>query len=149
MSWSDVTFTYNPQDIGKKTVSGVRFALGDVDVEGAERTCMLSDQEIEAILEAEPHWKKALFLLADAVCMRLSYETDWSDDGASFKLGARADRWKKIRDGLKAEADAAGCVPASGAVKDALHSPDGGHYFTRGMNNSSYVVPPYFPKENS
>lgn len=137
------TYTYNPADITANTHSRARFELGDILVDGGAETCYLSDEEINAIITAEPRWKRALFRLADAVCMRLSYETDWRDDGTAFNLNQRAERWQKLRDRLEQEADAEGGLPESGAVRDSLRSADGGHYFHRGMNNSPFVQPPY------
>lgn len=140
-----MTYTYDPADIAGATVSRARFELGDVAVDGGAETCFLSDEEILAIIRDTPRWKRALFRLADAVCMRLSFETDWKNDGTSFSLNQRAERWAKMRDKLKAEADAEACLPVSNAVTDGLMSSDGGHYFHRGMQKSPYVQPPYPP----
>ena len=142
-----MTYTYDPAQITGRTVSRARFELGDTLVDGEGETCMLCDEEIQAIITDTPKWKRALFRLADAVCMKLSYETDWKDDGTSFNLNQRAERWQKLRDRLKQEADRASLMPESGAVKDSLNSADGGHYFHRGMTNSEYVQPPYPDKD--
>lgn len=146
---AEITYTYNPADIAENTVSRARFELGDVDVYGERETCFLSDQEIQAIITATANahrsWKWTLYRLADAVCMRLSYETDWKDDGTAFSLNQRAERWMKLRDKLKQEAELEECEPDSGAVNDTLNAPDGGHYFRRNMTNSPYVQPPYVP----
>jgi len=138
-----MTYTYNPADLTKNSVSRARFELGDVLVEGGTETCLLSDEEISAIIESTPKWKVALYKLADAVCMRLSFETDWRDDGTAFNLNQRAERWTKLRDALKKDADAVSCIPTSGAVKDSIRNPeDGGHYFYAGMMQSPNVQPP-------
>lgn len=139
------TYTYNPGDIATNSVSRARFELGDVNVAGGEKSCYLSDEEIAAILAdtTTPRWKRKLYRMADAVCMRLSYETDWKNDGTSFNLSDRADRWIKLRDRLKQEADVEASLPVSGAVNDSVQSSDGGHYFHRGMQKSPYVQPPY------
>ncbi|MBQ8963040.1 MAG: hypothetical protein IJ089_04480 [Clostridia bacterium] len=136
-------YTYDPGNIVDRTTDRARFELGDVMVDGGAETAYLSDDEIFMVIESEKSWKRALFRLADAVCMRLSYETDWKDDGTAFNLNQRAERWMKLRDRLKLEADAEGGLPESGAVRDSLRSADGGHYFRRGMNNSPFVQPPY------
>ena len=122
-------YTYDPGNIVDRTTDRARFELGDVMVDGGAETAYLSDDEIFMVIESEKSWKRALFRLADAVCMRLSYETDWKDDGTAFNLNQRAERWMKL--------------PESGAVRDSLRSADGGHYFRRGMNNSPFVQPPY------
>ena len=135
-------YSYDPGEIGRPTVSRARFELGDVMSEGGEQDCLLADAEILAVIEEEGSWVNALYRLADAVCKRLSFETDWSDDGAAFKLSQRADRWMKMRDALKKEAGAADCQPAAGSVQDSLKNPqDGGHYFYGGMMQSPYVKP--------
>ena len=87
------TYTYDPTKLKGSTISRVRFELGDILVDGGAETCMLADEEIQAIIDSTTAWKVALFKLADAVCMRLSYETDWKDDGTSFSLNQRAERW--------------------------------------------------------
>lgn len=139
------TYTYDPKEITVMGISRARFELGDVAVEGGAETCYLSDEEIAAILEdtSTTRWKRKLYQLADAVCMRLSYETNWKNDGTSFDLSQRADRWIKLRDQLKQEANIEASLPESGAVSDSIHSSDGGHYFHRGMQKSPYVQPPY------
>lgn len=138
-----MTYTYNPSEITKPSISRARFELGDTVIDGGSETCMLCDEEIEAIIKDAPTWKKALYRLADAVCMRLSLETDWKDDGTSFSLNQRAERWMKLRDKLKADADAESIIPTSGAVDDTLNDPrDGGHYFYSGMMENHRVQPP-------
>lgn len=139
-----MTYTYDPVQISKeKTISRARFELGDTMVDGGAESCMLSDEEIKAIIESTESWKMTLFKLADAVCLRLSYETDWKDDGTSFSLNQRAERWMKLRDRLKADADAEVTIPVSGAVSDYINNPrDGGHYFYAGMMENHRVQPP-------
>lgn len=140
---AQTTYTYDPTQITQDSVSRARFELGDIAIEGEGETCYLSDQEIEAIISTDAGWKWKLFRLADAVCMRLSYETDWKDDGTAFNLNQRAERWIKLRDKLKEEAQLEECLPESEAVNESLNGPDGGHYFYRDMTVSPYVQPPY------
>lgn len=140
-----MAYTYDPSKIADKgSVSRARFELGDTMIDGGAETCMLSDEEYEAIINSTPKWKVVLYRLADAICMKLSFETDWKDDGTSFNLNQRAERWLKLRDKLKAEADAASIVPTSGAVAASVSNPeDGGHYFYGGMMQNPNVKPPY------
>lgn len=98
-----MNYTYDPSDIVQPSISRVRFTLGDTNVAGGSNTCMLCDEEIEAILKTGYGWKTALYLLVDSVCMRLSYETDWRNDGSEFDLSQRAARWIEMRDKLKKE----------------------------------------------
>lgn len=138
-----MNYTYNPIEITQSSVSRARFELGDVMVDGDAETCMLSDEEIQAVISSTPKWKTALYKLADAVCMRLAYETDWKDDGTSFSLNQRSERWMKLRDRLKAEAEVGAIVPTCGAVNDSVsNSEDGGHYFYGGMMQNPNVKPP-------
>lgn len=138
-----MTYSYNPADIASESISRARFELGDVLVDGGADTCFLSDEEIQAVINDSPRWTKAMYRLADAVCMRLSYETNWKNDGTSFDLSQRAERWIKLRDKLQLDAEIESMVPDAGAVNDSMESSDGGHYFHRGMQKSPYVVPPY------
>ena len=136
-------YTYDPTRIGITSISRARFELGDTMVEGGGTACMLCDEEIDAVINAYSNWKMALYKLAAAVCMKLSYETDWKDDGAAFSLSQRADRWKALRDELKKEAAAEINMPQSGAVAASLRNPtDEGHYFRLGMMQSPRVQPP-------
>lgn len=137
------TYTYDPTKLKGSTISRVRFELGDILVDGGAETCMLCDEEIQAVLDETPKFKRVLYKLADAVCMRLAYETDWKDDGTSFSLNQRSERWMKLRDKLKAEAEAGGALPMSGAVNASVANPeDGGHYFYAGMMQNPNVKPP-------
>jgi len=130
------TYTYNPANLQGITKDHIRFALGDTLVAGGAETCMLADEEIEAVISEGKSLRQTLYRLADAVCMRLSYEVDFSNDGTSFSLSQRADRWAKIRDKFKTGLS----VPTSGAVSDSVqNAEDGGHYFRAGMMQSPYV----------
>ena len=138
-----MTYSYNPADIAGETVSRARFELGDTKIDGGEETCFLADEEIAATIAAAPRWKRALFQMADAIGMRLSFETDWKNDYTAINLNQRAERWMKMRDRLEKEADMEATLPVSGAVNDSIRSSDDGHYFRRGMQKSPYVIPPY------
>lgn len=138
-----MSYTYDPTKLGEFGVSRARFELGDVMVDGEGETCYLSDEEIQAILDETQKWKKAMYRLADAVCMRLSFETNWRDDGTAFDLNQRAERWIKLRDRFQKEADIEETLPTSGAVDASLRNEeDGGHYFYGGMMINPYVKPP-------
>ena len=65
------TYTYDPTKLKGSTISRVRFELGDILVDGGAETCMLCDEEIQAVLDETPKFKRVLYKLADAVCMRL------------------------------------------------------------------------------
>lgn len=139
-----MTYTYNPSEISTpRSVSRARFELGDVMVEGEGETCYLSDEEIQAVISETPKWKRVLYKLASAVCMRLSFETNWRDDGTAFDLNQRAERWMKLRDKFEKEAEIEETLPESGAVNASLRNEeDGGHYFYGGMMLNPHVKPP-------
>jgi len=137
------TYTYHPEEMLINPISRARFELGDTLVEDGGSACMLCDAEIMFVINDNKNWKMAMYKLAESVCMRLSLETDWTDDGASFSLNQRAERWMKLRDKLQAEAFTHSSAPKSGAVRDSLRNPtDGGHMFRSGMMQSPYVQPP-------
>lgn len=139
-----MTYTYDPTQISEpRSVSRARFELGDVMVEGEGETCYLSDEEIQAVIGGTSKWKRVLYTLANAVCMRLSFETNWRDDGTSFDLNQRAERWMKLRDKFEKEAEIEETLPESGAVNASLRDgEDGGHYFYGGMMLNPHVKPP-------
>ena len=138
-----MSYTYNPVEVGAESISRARFELGDTITANDGAACMLCDEEIQAVIDSSATWKSALYKLACAVCMKLSYETDWRDDGAAFNLNQRAERWQKLRDELAEAANISLSVPKSGAVEASLANPtDGGHAFRTGMMQSPYVQPP-------
>lgn len=132
------TYTYNPSLIGEPGKDAMRFQLGDTQVGGEEATAFLSDEEIDAVISLHPNsWKRAKVALIEAVCNRLAFETDWSDDGTSFSLDQRAERWRKMLE--EAKKDLAAPIPMPGSIKDSMAAPDGGHYFYAGMQQSPYT----------
>ena len=132
------TYTYAPSLITSNGKDAMRFQLGDTVVDGGSGTAFLSDEEINAMIEAYPNrWQRAKLALIEAVCKRLSFEVDFKDDGTSFALSQRAERWNRMYEEAKKELSA--CTPSSGAVNDAKKSDDGGHYFYAGMLDSPYV----------
>ena len=55
-----MNYTYNPAEIAQDGVSRARFELGDTMVDGGAETCMLSDEEISAIVQDASGWKTAI-----------------------------------------------------------------------------------------
>ena len=71
------TYSYNPADLKGNTMSRMRFELGDTMVQGAENTCAVTDEEINAAIEMYPKsWKKAKLMLVESIYRRFSYEVD-------------------------------------------------------------------------
>ena len=132
------TYTYDPSRIGENGKDTMRFQLGDTQVAGGTATAFLSDEEIAAVIAInKTHWKRAKYALIEAVCNRLAFETDWSDDGTSFKLDQRAERWRKMLEAAKKDLETS--VPIPGSIKDSMQGPDGGHYFYGGMQQSPFT----------
>lgn len=48
-------YTYNPAEIKDKTVSRMRFELGDTMVEGNSDTAALTDEEIQVAIDSYPN----------------------------------------------------------------------------------------------
>ena len=93
----------------------MRFELGDTVTEEEGMPSLLSDEEYNAIITANPgKWKRAKLICLEAIMMKLSYEVDTSVDGLSYSLNQRAERWQKMYDKLKNELKAS--VPSADAV---------------------------------
>ena len=95
------TYSYNPADLKGNTMSRMRFELGDTMVQGAENTCAVTDEEINAAIEMYPKsWKKAKLMLVESIYRRFSYEVDTKTGPLSLSLhvvsDARAYRAGKI-----------------------------------------------------
>lgn len=132
------TYTYDPSNLAENGKDKMRFQLGDTQVAGGASTAFLSDQEIVAVIDNfKPNWKKAKIALIEGVCNRLAFETDWSNDGTSFSLNQRAERWRKMLEEAKKELTSP--IPIPGSIKDSMQSGDGGHYFYAGMQQSPYT----------
>lgn len=107
-------YTYDPSKVIEYGRDRMRFELGDTMVEGGPDTSALSDEEIQAALEAYPgSWKRAKLLLLEGICRRFAYEADTKTGPLSLSLGARAKLWREDYEKLKKEAAVESCsVPA-------------------------------------
>lgn len=133
------TYSYDPSKMMDGGKDQMRFELQDIAVDGARETCVLSDQEYDAILakttEEGLGWKAAKYKCLKAIVMRMAYEVDFSADGLSMSLSKRYDRWKALKDSLEAEMQ----VPTANPLALGKNAPDGGHYFYAGMNDNPRV----------
>ncbi len=120
-------YTYDPTQIAQGGKDQMRFELGDTMVEGGADTCALTDAEYTAIIAATPRWKKAKLKCIESILFRFSYEVDTRVGALSLSLSQRLDAWRRLRDELKAEIDAAA---APSANPQAIGGP---HYFHTGM----------------
>lgn len=113
-------YTYNPAEIKDKTVSRMRFELGDTMVEGNSDTAALTDEEIQVAIDSYPKsWKKAKLMLLESLYRRFSYEVDTKTGPLALNLHDRAVMWKEDYLALKKEIQQESCsVPpfAGGAT---------------------------------
>lgn len=125
------TYSYDPTKVGENGKDRMRFELGDTMVEGEGQASALSDEEIEAVLTANPgRWKRAKLALVESVMRRFSYEVDERIGPLSISLRQRYESWKAMYGQLKKEV-ASATVPSA---NPASISKD--HYFTEGMHNN-------------
>lgn len=125
----DVSFTYDPRNIGQAGKDRMRFELGDMLVDNPNER-YLSDEEITAIIEANRSWKRAKLALAESLLHRFAYEVDTRSGPVDWKLSQRYQAWKKLYDELKGETAAAGSAPP--APSSAKRPP----YFFEGMHDN-------------
>ena len=110
------TYTYDPGVVKEYGKDRMRFELGDTMVEGASDTTALTDEEIQAAIDAYPKsWKRAKLMLLESLYHRFSYEVDTRTGPLTLSLQNRAELWKKDYEALKKEISAGACsVPLAG-----------------------------------
>lgn len=108
-------YTYEPWNVAEFSKDRMRFELGDTMVEGSSDTTALTDQEIQAAIEAYPKsWKRAKLMLLESICRRFAYEVDTKTGPLSLSLGERAKLWRQDYEALKKEVSAESSVPTFG-----------------------------------
>ena len=99
------TYQYEPGNIAEYGKDRMRFELGDVMVEGKEKTCALCDEEYNAILpEKIPttrQWKKAKLRCLESIMRKFAFEPDTKVGPLSLSMGERAKLWKEMYEDLK------------------------------------------------
>lgn len=130
------TYTYDPGQIAFYGKDRMRFELGDVMVEGKEKTCALSDDEYIALIgniNSEKGWMKAKLKCFESISRRFSFEPDTKVGPASFGFGDRAKLWReeyeKLKKDLKVSAVSPGAILMKAGDMRIQHSP----YFYNGM----------------
>lgn len=127
------TYSYNPADLKGNTMSRMRFELGDTMVQGAENTCAVTDEEINAAIEMYPKsWKKAKLMLLESLYRRFSYEVDTKTGPLTLNLHDRAVMWKEDYLALKKEIQQESC-PVPPFAGGATNKPP---YFYTGMQQN-------------
>ncbi len=109
-------YTYEPEKIKELGKDRMRFELGDTMVEGLSDTTALTDEEIQAAIEAYPKsWKRAKLMLLESICRRFAYEANTRTGPLTLELHDRAKLWREDYDKLKKEILAeSGGVPLFG-----------------------------------
>lgn len=126
------TYTYDPAEINKESISRMRFELGDTTFKPGELTAALCDEEYQSVLSSTKPWKKAKLACLRAILMKFAHQTDVSVKGVSYSFSKRLDFWKELYDELKAEGSTA--VPSMNM--DSMRGPDGGHYYHKDMHKN-------------
>lgn len=110
------TYTYEPEKIIEPGKDRMRFELGDVMVEGGSDTTALTDEEIQAAIDAHSKsWKRAKLMLLESLCRRFAYEVDTKTGPLWLYMQERAKLWRADYDALKKEVSAESCsVPRFG-----------------------------------
>ena len=94
------TYQYEPGNIAEYGKDRMRFELGDVMVEGKEKTCALCDEEYNAVLpEKIPttrQWKKAKLRCLESIMCKFAFEPDTKVGPLSLSMGERAKLWKEM-----------------------------------------------------
>jgi len=104
------TYTYEPGNIRESGKDRMRFELGDTMVEGLSDTTALTDEEIQAAIEAYPKsWKRAKLMLLESLCRRFAYEVDTKTGPLWLYMQERAKLWREDYDKLKKEVSAESC----------------------------------------
>ena len=114
-------YTYEPGNITEFGKDRMRFELGDTMVEGLADTTALTDEEIQAAIDAYPNkWKRAKLMLLESLCRRFAYEVNTKTGPLSLDMNGRAKLWKEDYDKLKKEVQAESVsVPRFGNVPAA------------------------------
>lgn len=126
-------YTYDPGNIKEFGKDRMRFELGDTMVEGGSDTTALTDQEIQAAIEAYPaSWKRAKLFLLESLCRRFAYEVDTKTGSLWLYMQNRAKLWREDYDKLKKEVSAESCyIPQ---FKNGPHNKPS--YFYTGMQQN-------------
>lgn len=129
------TYQYDPGKISVYGKDRMRFELGDVMVEGTEKTCALCDEEYTAVIPERistvRQWKKAKLQCLESIMHKFAFEPDTKVGPLSLSMGERAKLWKEMYDDLKKDLKAS--VVSAAAILPLAENPETGR-----------ITPPYF-----
>lgn len=127
------TYTYDPANVKEPGKDRMRFELGDTMVEGLSDTTALTDEEIQAAIEAYPKsWKRAKLMLLESLYRRFAYEVDTKTGPLWLYMQERAKLWREDYDKLKKEIS----TESSGMLKFANGTCNKPPYFYAGMQRN-------------
>lgn len=126
------TYSYDPSRINRNDLDKMRFELGDTAVEGKADTCILCNEEYQAILSQEKPWKNRKIDCLKAIIMRLSYEVNYQVTDMRLDLSDRCKHFKELLKELEKSAQ----IPVFKGTLGSENTADGGHYFTLGMQEN-------------
>ena len=125
------SFTYEGTQLADGGLNQMRFELGDVLVDEPDKTALLTDEEITAMLAAFPQsWKRAKFELVKSVLFRFAPEVDTKAGPVQWSLSQRYAHWRTLYDELKKELSASCALPE---LPGTHHRPP---YFFEGMHDN-------------
>ena len=125
------SFTYDGALLADGGLNQMRFELGDVLVEEPDKTALLMDEEIKAVIAAFPHsWRSAKFELIKSVLYRFTPEVDTKSGPVQWSLSQRYAQWKVLYEELKKELSVTSSLPEMPGVH---HRPP---YFFEGMHDN-------------
>lgn len=127
-------YTYDPANVREPGKDRMRFELGDVMVDGGPDTTALTDEEIQAAIDAYPKsWKRAKLMLLESLCRRFAYEVDTKTGPLWLYMQERAKLWREDYDKLKKEVSAESCRVPPPVGSEAAGKPP---YFYTGMQRN-------------
>ncbi len=130
---SDRTFSYDGALITDHGLNQMRFELGDVLVEEPDKTAYLTNEEINAMIEAYPNkWKRAKFELVKSLLYRFAPEVDTQSGPVHWALSQRYSQWKALYQELKTEASASDTSPIATGIYGKIRPP----YFREGVHDN-------------
>ena len=125
------SYTYNGAQLADGGINQMRFELGDVLVEEPDKTALLTDEEIAAMIAAFPQsWRRAKFELIKSVLYRFAPEVDTKSGPVQWSLSQRYAQWKALYEELKKELSLTSSLPEMPGTQH--RSP----YFYEGMHDN-------------
>lgn len=100
-----MTYSYDPTRIKERGKDQMRFEVGDTLTDGDADTCVLSDEEYDALLAnlkpGNKAWLYAKLSVVEAILARLSYQVDMKIDVLEYKFSDRIKAWEKMKQDLE------------------------------------------------